>query len=107
MERRAMVMGRVAESQAPPLVKVGVSRLRARRVPVGRRLARLAVPVSVWVSARWGRDGGGGWWVVSPVEDSGGLAGIVDVCFVMVGLDLRDIFLLLLLGFEKCIDRKD
>lgn len=56
-------------------------------MPVGRRLARLAVPVSVWVSVRWDRDAGG-WWAVG---DSGGLAGI-DVCFVVVGLDLRDIF---------------
>ncbi|KAE9460304.1 hypothetical protein C3L33_07794, partial [Rhododendron williamsianum] len=56
-------MGRVAESHAPPLVKVGVRSWRARRVPVGRRLARLAVPVSVWVSVRWDRDAGG-WWAV-------------------------------------------
>lgn len=92
--RRAVVKGPVAESHAPLLVKIGVRTCRARRVPVGRRLARLAVPVR----ARWVRDGGGGvacW----DLGDSGGLVSVgvgglgMDVCFVVADLDLRDIFM--------------
>ena len=45
--RRIKVIGRVAESQAPLLVNNGVRSWKARRVPVGRRLARLAVLVRV------------------------------------------------------------
>lgn len=36
------VMGRVAASHEPLLVNIGVRSWKARRVPVGRRLARLA-----------------------------------------------------------------
>jgi hypothetical protein len=50
--RRIRVIGRVAESQAPLLVKNGVRSWKAKRVPVGRRLARLAVLVRVWEIAR-------------------------------------------------------
>ncbi|KAF9684960.1 hypothetical protein SADUNF_Sadunf03G0004600 [Salix dunnii] len=38
-------MGAVAESQAPLLVNTGVRIWKAKRVPVGRRLARFAVLV--------------------------------------------------------------
>lgn len=44
--RRMMVMGRVAASHEPLLVKTGVSSWKAKRVPVGRRLAKLAVLVN-------------------------------------------------------------
>lgn len=47
-----MVKGRVTASQVPLLVKTGVSSWIARRVPVGRRLAKLAVLVKVWDNAR-------------------------------------------------------
>lgn len=50
--RRIRVIGRVAESQAPLLVKNGVRSWKAKSVPVGRRLARLAVLVRVWEIAR-------------------------------------------------------
>jgi hypothetical protein len=40
-------MGAVAESQAPLLVNIGVRIWNAKRVPVGRRLARFAVLVRV------------------------------------------------------------
>lgn len=56
---RMRVMGRVAESQEPLLVKIGVRSWKARRVPVGRRLARFAVLVRVWEMARWERVGCG------------------------------------------------
>lgn len=93
--RRTVVKGPVAESHAPLLEKIGVRTCRARRVPVGRRLARLAVPVR----ARWVRDGGGGGVACWDLGDSGGLVAVgvgglgMDVCFVVVGLDLRDIFM--------------
>lgn len=45
--RRTEVMGAVAESQAPLLVNIGVRIWNAKRVPVGRRLARFAVLVRV------------------------------------------------------------
>ena len=44
-------------SQVPLLVKTGVSIWKARRVPVGSRLAKVAVLVRVWDSARRDRDG--------------------------------------------------
>lgn len=75
----------VAESQVPLEVKIGVRSWKARRVPVGRRLARLAVIVRVCDTA----EGGGG----------GGLVVVVVVGSVVdgsvgggVGLDLRDMF---------------
>ena len=46
-KRRMIVMGRVAESHDPLLVKVGTRSWKARRVPVGRRLAKFAVLVKV------------------------------------------------------------
>lgn len=45
--RRKIVMGRVTMSHEPLLVNTGVSSWKARRVPVGRRLAKLAVLVKV------------------------------------------------------------
>lgn len=48
---------RVAVSHAPLLVNIGVRSWKAKRVPVGRRLAKLAVVVSVCVIARWEREG--------------------------------------------------
>jgi hypothetical protein len=50
------VSSAVVASQAPWLVKVGASRLKASSVPVGSRLARFAVDVSAWYR---GDDGGG------------------------------------------------
>ena len=56
----------VTASQAPLLVKTGVRSWKARSVPVGRRLARLAVEARVCESARCRRvdgaddDGDGG-----------------------------------------------
>lgn len=51
-------MGPVAASHVPLLVKIGVRSWKARRVPVGRRLARFAVPVRVWDIARCEKEGG-------------------------------------------------
>ncbi|KAH0470453.1 hypothetical protein IEQ34_000176 [Dendrobium chrysotoxum] len=45
---REMVMSRVVESQEPLWVKTGVRSWKARSVPVGRRLARWAVPARAW-----------------------------------------------------------
>lgn len=56
--RRRKVNGCVAESQAPFFVKIGVRSWKAKRVPVGRRLARLAVLVRVCEIARWEKVGG-------------------------------------------------
>lgn len=50
--------GRVAESHEPLLVKTGVRSWKAKRVPVGRRLARLAVPVRVCDIARCEKEDG-------------------------------------------------
>lgn len=55
---RIIVMGLVAASQVPLLVNMGVSSWKAKRVPVGSRLARLAVPVNVCESALCDIDGG-------------------------------------------------
>ena len=48
----------MAESHTPLLVNVGVRNWKARMVPVGRRLARLAVLDRVCEMARWVRVGG-------------------------------------------------
>lgn len=56
--RRMMVSGRVAESHEPLLVKTGIRSWKAKRVPVGRRLAKLAVPVRVWDMARCEKEDG-------------------------------------------------
>lgn len=47
------------ESHEPLVVKIGVRRLNAKRVPVGRRLAKCAVLAKVWVMARCERGRGG------------------------------------------------
>ena len=54
--RRRRSVGRVAASQDPLLVKMGVRSWNARRVPVGRGFARFAVLVRVCESARRDRD---------------------------------------------------
>lgn len=51
-KRRTSVMGRVAESHDPLLVKIGMRSWKARSVPVGRRLAKFAVLVKVCEIAR-------------------------------------------------------
>nr|GFB63666.1 protein DMP3-like [Tanacetum cinerariifolium] len=71
------VNGRVAVSHEPLFVKIGVRSWKAKRVPVGRSLARFAVLVSVWDSADGfcGRDVGGSNVVLpSDVELTGCLA---------------------------------
>ena len=90
--RRMAVSGRVAASQPLPLlVKIGVRSWKARRVPVGRRLARLAVVVSVWEMALWDKEDcrcGGGF------AFSGGAVAVAVAEVVSpleVVLDLRDI----------------
>ncbi|CAK9165413.1 unnamed protein product [Ilex paraguariensis] len=98
--RRSKVMGRVAESHEPFPVKIGVRSWNAKRVPVGRRLAKLAVPVKVCEIARCESDGGGGCcFGVSGKVSSGTVEVVVvamvsdkGVCLEGVGLALRDIF---------------
>lgn len=46
---------RLAVSQSPWLVKIGARSWKASTEPVGRRLARLAVPRNVWLMACWMR----------------------------------------------------
>lgn len=81
--------GRVTASQEPWLVKMGVTVWRAKRVPVGRRLASWAVLASVCDIAHCDIVGGGG----------GGL-GLSGMSFsssssdedrAVIGLALRDI----------------
>lgn len=55
---RIIVNGLVTRSQLPLAVKIGVRSWNASRVPVGRRFARLAVPVSVWETALCEKEGG-------------------------------------------------
>lgn len=93
------VKGRVAASHVPLLVKTGVRSWKAKRVPVGRRLARWAVLVKVWEIARWGRDGVGGSSGGGDAEISGAWASETEEVVVVVvgedgvGLTLRAIFL--------------
>jgi len=78
-------MGRVAESHAPFWVKIGMRSWNAKRVPVGRCLARFAVAVKVWETALCEKD----------FCHCSGAFGVseIDGCFVGVGLGLRlDIF---------------
>lgn len=98
------VKGRVAASQDPLLVKMGVRSWNARRVPVGRRFARFAVLVRVCESARRDRDvdRDGGFEVarvvvvgvveVGEVEASADEVGGCCCSEVVLGLCLRDIF---------------
>lgn len=83
--RRTAVMGRVAASQTPLLVKIGVRSWKAKRVPVGRRLARLPVLSNARERALW--DGGGGGGGVGVTEGEGEVDGGLDDD----GLCLRDI----------------
>ncbi|CAK9147345.1 unnamed protein product [Ilex paraguariensis] len=80
IRRRMRVMGRVAASQEPLLVKIGVRSWKARRVPVGRRLARWAV----LSRARWDKEGGIG-------GGSGGGVSSATVGVEVVGLARKDI----------------
>lgn len=93
--------GRVAESQKPFLVKIGVRSWKARREPVGRRFAKWAVLVRPWESARCAREGGSGWDFGVPEDFSSldvelpvvvvGAISDTDVCLEGVCLALRDI----------------
>lgn len=94
--RRRKVKGRVAASHVPLLVKIGVRSWKAKRVPVGSRLARLAVLVKVWEIARCDKlddDGGGG----GGGKDVGVSSTVAEEEEVVgeegVGLVLRDMFL--------------
>lgn len=103
-KRRRSVKGRVAASQEPLLVKIGVRSWNARRVPVGRRFARFAVLVRVCESALRDRDLDldSGRFTVSGVvvvvmvevveDDAAGEVGGCCCSKVAVGLCLRDIF---------------
>ncbi|KAJ7968000.1 hypothetical protein O6P43_012171 [Quillaja saponaria] len=95
-------MGLVAESHPPLLVKIGVTIWKVKRVPVGKRLAKLAVFVSVCEIALWGKEeayacggfrvSGSELTVVMAVEvvvlvagesgRSGSLVGIVGLCLM-------------------------
>lgn len=90
-------MARVAISHCPLLVKIGVSTWKAKRVPVGSKLAKLAV----LAKARWAIDGlrssgmllgmAVGWWSESEsksevgdgwlMEDDGSLCFSSDILF--------------------------
>ena len=56
MTKRTSVMGRVAESHVPFCVNTGMRSWKAMRVPVGKRLAKVAVVVKVWEIALCERD---------------------------------------------------
>lgn len=66
--KRTRVMGRVALSHEPLLVKIGVRSWKAKSVPVGRSLARWAELSSAWERAVWG---GGN----DDAESFGGISG--------------------------------
>ncbi|PON48772.1 hypothetical protein PanWU01x14_234750 [Parasponia andersonii] len=88
--KRRKVNTRVTGSQDPLLVKTGVRSWKARRVPVGSRLAKLAVVVRVCEMARWERlcrrCGG----PAGVFDVSAGSGSVVDGCLVGAGLGLRD-----------------
>lgn len=100
--RRMKVMGRVAESHAPFWVKMGMRSWNAKRVPEGKRLARLDVLSNVWEIARcekdrWRRRLGAIGTVPSEVVGTAGLSAMDDEgCFflgiVVLGLRLDMIF---------------
>lgn len=82
--RKSCVKHRVMESQLPLLEKTGMRSWKAKSVPVGRRLAKLAVLVKVWEMVFWVKE-----------ADVGGAVGAELACpgsaeFVVV-VALRDI----------------
>ena len=100
--RSSKVRRLVTLSQVPLLVKTGVSIWKARRVPVGSRLAKVAVLVRVWESARRDRDGACGCGDTADADADAAVASAwdevvaasdadVDGCLVVVvGLCLTD-----------------
>lgn len=88
--RRMNVIGPVAESHEPLLVKIGVRIWKAKRVPVGRRFAKLAVVAKVCDMALCAVDCCGGSKVSVECSSSSELEESDVFSFgVATGLDLR------------------
>lgn len=100
MTKRTSVMGRVAESHVPFCVNTGMRSWKAMRVPVGKRLAKVAVVDKVWEIALCERDCWRWSWGFGVSSGSGsvlvvvlGVLGVDGGFVVGVGLGLRlDIF---------------
>ena len=96
MTKRTSVMGRVAESHVPFCVNTGMRSWKAMRVPVGKRLAKVAVVDKVWEIALCERDCWRWSWGFGVSSGSGsvlvvvlGVLGVDGGFVVGVGLGLR------------------